>query len=243
MEMKELNDLVELAREAEGKKTFVVGEQTWFVDGNGAAHRIKETCVPERKVELHTLTGLLDYIQSEQSKLDKPRLRIDSPTRVYYEGALDKYGRRAVEAVAEFQAPGFAFENFYGQEEMNIALQSRFVSTPDREILLKVIGNLQESEVKQASDDGVSQQVQIKSGVASVADVKVPNPVSLAPYRTFLEVEQPISKFIFRMRSGMQSAIFEADGGMWKIEATQKVKKYLEDELKNRDLNAIKVIA
>lgn len=41
----------------------------------------------------------------------------------------------------------------------------------------------------------------------------------------------------------MQSAIFEADGGMWKIEATQKVKKYLEDELKNRDLNAIKVIA
>lgn len=243
MEMKELNDLVELAREAEGKKTFVVGEQTWFVDGDGAAHRIKETCVPERKVELHTLTGLLDYIQSEQSKFDKPRLRIDSPTRVYYEGALDKYGRRAVEAVAEFQAPGFVFENFYGQEEMNIALQSRFVSTPDREILLKVIGNLQESEVKQASDDGVSQQVQIKSGVASVADVKVPNPVSLAPYRTFLEVEQPISKFIFRMRSGMRSAIFEADGGMWKIEATQKVKKYLEDELKNRDLNAIKVIA
>ncbi|MFT8823487.1 hypothetical protein [Liquorilactobacillus satsumensis] len=243
MEMKELNDLVELAREAEGKKTFVVGDQTWFIDGDGSAHRIKETCIPERKVELHTLTGLLDYIQSEKSILDKPRLRIDSPTRVYFEGALDKYGRRAIEAVAEFQTPGFAFENFYEQEEMNIALQSRFVSTADREILLKVIGNLKESEVKQASDDGVSQQVQIKAGVASVADVKVPNPVSLAPYRTFLEVEQPISKFIFRMRSGMQSAIFEADGGMWKIEATQKVKKYLEDELKNRDLNAIKVIA
>ncbi|MFT8392686.1 MAG: hypothetical protein ABF624_01590 [Liquorilactobacillus ghanensis] len=243
MEMKELNDLVELAREAEGKKTFVVGEQTWFIDGDGSAHRIKETCIPEREVELHTLTGLLDYIQSEKSILDKPRLRIDSPTRVYFEGALDKYGRRAIEAVAEFQTPGFAFEHFYEQEEMNIALQSRFVSTPDREILLKVIGNLQESEVKQASDDGVSQQVQIKAGVASVADVKVPNPVSLAPYRTFLEVEQPTSKFIFRMRSGMQSAIFEADGGMWKIEATQKVKKYLEDELKNRDLNAIKVIA
>lgn len=241
--MKELNDLVELAREAEGKKTFVVGDQTWFIDGDGSAHRIKETCIPERKVELHTLTGLLDYIQSEKSILDKPRLRIDSPTRVYFEGALDKYGRRAIEAVAEFQTPGFAFENFYEQEEMNIALQSRFVSTADREILLKVIGNLKESEVKQASDDGVSQQVQIKAGVASVADVKVPNPVSLAPYRTFLEVEQPISKFIFRMRSGMQSAIFEADGGMWKIEATQKVKKYLEDELKNRDLNAIKVIA
>ena len=32
-----------------------------------------------------------------------------------------------------------------------------------------------------------------------LADVIVPNPVLLAPYRTFQEIEQPFSNFVFRM--------------------------------------------
>ena len=55
-----------------------------------------------------------------------------------------------------------------------------------------------------------------------MADVKVPNPVTLRPFRTFIEVEQPESKFIFRMREGGRCAIFEADGahGSWRRRKT-----------------------
>lgn len=64
----------------------------------------------------------------------------------------------------------------------------------------------------------------------------VPNPVKLKPYRTFLEVDQPVSEFIFRMKQdkydGVLCALFEADGGAWKMEATERIKKYLESELK-----------
>lgn len=102
--------------------------------------------------------------------------------------------------------------------------------------MLQVIGNLKESHVNSASDDGVSQSVQINTGVASVATARVPNPVTLQPYRTFLEVKQPESKFVFRMREGMEAALFEADGGMWKIEAKQAIKEYLETKLESLDI-------
>lgn len=40
-------------------------------------------------------------------------------------------------------------------------------------------------------DNGVSQVATVKTGVASLAKGKAPNPVTLRPYRTFSEVEQP----------------------------------------------------
>jgi hypothetical protein len=52
--------------------------------------------------------------------------------------------------------------------------------------MLKVVGNIQEDNVKSVSDDGTSQAVVARIGVASVGNVEVPNPVTLAPYRTFV---------------------------------------------------------
>lgn len=59
-------------------------------------------------------------------------------------------------------------------------------------------------------DDGVSQVATARSGVASVGKVVVPNPISLRPYRTFLEVEQQESDFVFRMHEGPKLALFGA---------------------------------
>ncbi|PFR65873.1 hypothetical protein COK29_26730, partial [Bacillus cereus] len=54
-----------------------------------------------------------------------------------------------------------------------------------------------------------------------------PNPVSLQPYRTFVEVEQPKSNFIFRMKDGPRCSIHEADGGAWKLQAMNNIEDYL----------------
>ena len=62
------------------------------------------------------------------------------------------------------------------------------------------------------------------------------NPGKLIPYRTFLEVKQPESDFIFRMREGhdgVECAIFEADGGAWKMEAMREISKCLRNYLEN----------
>ena len=47
-------------------------------------------------------------------------------------------------------------------------LQSAFVNNKDKEILLKYTGLIQDDAVKTIGDDGVSQQVTVKTGVASV---------------------------------------------------------------------------
>ncbi len=153
-----------------------------------------------------------------------------------------------VQAVAT--VPSFEFGRFHDTENFNIALQSKFMVIPqetgelvqmndcakatvpdDRGLLLMMVGNLKEEAVKNIGDDGVSQSVTIRSGIASVADVPVPNPVTLKPYRTFLEVDQPESKFVFRMRNGGECALFEADGGAWKMEARRNIKEYLASNL------------
>lgn len=70
---------------------------------------------------------------------------------------------------------------------------------------------------------------------ASKADAVVPSPVRLKPYRTFTEVDQPESNFVFRMKEdkyeGVQCALFEADGGAWKLHAMESIQEYLEEQL------------
>lgn len=86
----------------------------------------------------------------------------------------------------------------------------------------------------------------ITKGIAGKEDVIVPNPVTLRPYRTFLEVEQPESKFIFRIREGSDGQpmfkLVEADGGLWKYEAVDAIKKYLTENLPGELLKVITII-
>jgi len=110
--------------------------------------------------------------------------------------------------------------------------------------MLKVVENITEENVKGISDDGVSQAVTAKVGIATVGNVEVPNPVELALYRTFVEIDQPTSDFIFRMKDGPRCALFEADGGKWKLEAIHNISEYLGDALKKEiEQDRITIIA
>lgn len=58
-------------------------------------------------------------------------------------------------------------------------------------------------------------------------------------------MEQPESQFVFRMKEdkydGVQCALFEADGGAWRLNAMANIKAYLAHEL--NDLEQFTVIA
>lgn len=188
--------------------------------------------VSDTPININTLSGLVNYIQSNIERIDESLIvHIADETRIHLMGTLEIDGRRELLATANAIVPRFSFNSFMDTEEFNIALQSKFVLNEDRQILLQVVGNVSEENVKNTGDDGVSQAITINQGVASKADVKVPNPVILAPYRTFLEVEQPESQFIFRMKDGPRGAIFEADGGAWRNQAIVNIREYLKEQL------------
>ena len=99
--------------------------------------------------------------------------------------------------------------------------------------LIDVLGNLANEHVTENKDDGLSQTIQVRTGITTRAKVKIENPLSLKPYRTFREVEQPESLFIFRLKNqnGLHCALYESDGGAWKLEAIKNIKAHLAGEL------------
>ncbi len=66
-----------------------------------------------------------------------------------------------------------------------MAMQSCFQKTDDREAVTIMASNIVNTQQGTFSDDGVSQQAIIKTGVTTKDAAFVPNPVSLIPYRTF----------------------------------------------------------
>lgn len=189
-------------------------------------------------IEMNTLTSLIDYIKSKVDTMsEKMIIQVVSPTEVELYSALDSDRKREKLVKVEAMLPEFRFNSFVEKESFVIGLQSKFLDDPntDKALVLKFAGTVENKTVAEYGDDGVTQKASVKTGIASKSDAIVPNPVKLKPFRTFLEVQQPASRFIFRLKDtkyeGIECAIFEADGGAWKNEAMQNIKSYLADEL------------
>ena len=183
-----------------------------------------------------TLSGLVDWLKADLDKLfelfDKLYVHVDATNNVkVYSPVHTSKNRRDLLAECEYTPPPIKFDNYMGQEDFLIMLQTRFCEGPNRDALAKTVGNLRISDEMQLADDGISQRVTVKTGVASIAEVPFENPVHLAPRRTFPEVEQPSSPFIVRFKKEGAAAIYEADGGAWKITAITAVGEWLKEQL------------
>lgn len=194
-------------------------------------------------IEMNTLSSLIDYIKSGVDTFaDEMIIHVQSPTRVCMYSALDAERQREYVVEVKANVPAFNFNQFQDHESFCIGVQSKCIDDPktDKALLLRFAGTVEAGSVAEYGDDGVSQKATVKTGIASKGEALAPSPASLKPFRTFVEVEQPVSSFIFRMKEdkyskGIQCALFEADGGAWKLEAMQAIKAYLDSELEDLD--------
>lgn len=198
-------------------------------------------------LEVATLTSLVQYITMFKENFKKVPLLVHvmSPTRVTLTTALDGDRDRETLMIVKAELPRIPFDDYIDNERMLITVQSMFIDDPDtdRAAVLKFAGTVTSGSIKAYDDDGVTQKATIKQGVASKAEAIVPSPCVLRPFRTFPEVEQPASTFIFRMRDGVrdnvESALFEADGGAWKNQARENIRAYLAEQLKGSNVTVI----
>lgn len=223
-----LEHVEELARENEKTEVIEICGKTY------ANKKLTRYDSPEKADALKTysLSSIVDYIggcsQEFPEELDMI-IHIVDPKTVRLTSALDAERGRELLFQAEAITSKFNFDSWYDQERFMIELQANFKQSADLELLMKVAGNVEKKNKQSYSDDGVSQVATMTVGVAAKADVIVPNPVELIPYRTFQEVEQPSSKFVFRIGDKDEPAfmIVEAENGIWKNEAVANIKKYL----------------
>lgn len=192
---------------------------------------IKTPCVATLK--FHTLKGLVDTLLSEYGNFAAPII-----VSVKSEDEIDVYSAICVDDRTRetpyncrAELVNIPFDRKLDYETMMITLKSKFVETPELLEVVKLLGTITEENSAQVSDDGFSQSVIVRKGIA-LKEGKVIKPiVRLKPYRTFNEVEQPESEFLLRLSEGGGVALYEADGGAWKLEARKNVAQYLRSEL------------
>ncbi len=225
-------------------KTLDVGGYT-YVDKDKTL-TLHKPPVPSA-ISVSTLDGMVDLLEAEFEDA-KPALclfHVITHQQVRYESrSSDAWGRRQTFIISERIKPEqeFKFGEYYPQEKFVIALRSLFVHDSNVDELVALAGNLTAKAEIQQQDDGITQHATVKAGVHLVTEKVVKPMVVLRPYRTFLEVQQPSSTYIFRVKvseAGSTCALFEADGGMWKLTAMENIKTWLTNRLKGSTVNGL----
>lgn len=126
---------------------------------------------------------------------------------------------------AKADAPGL-YTGFRGREVALIELRSLCIPNEGTAYLLDLLSRMTNENSVSTNDNGVTQTVEARQGVALNALVEIKPRVMLRPFRTFLEVEQPESEFLLRVDPDEGIGFFEADGGIWKLEAKKNIADY-----------------
>lgn len=192
---------------------------------------------------LNSLAGLVGYLDANRDELDLGSLiaHVVSPTRVELIGPVEPIRKqRSTHAVAKAE-PKDICVGWMTPDVFTIMVTTSCVSGngDDLDDLIKLVGNAKREQSVELKDDGMSQAVEQRAGVTLVERADVPNPMILAPYRSFLEVDQVESPFLVRFQMGDQYGdsqavhcqLFECDGGGWQNEARERVATYLRGEL------------
>lgn len=128
-------------------------------------------------------------------------------------------------------AAGFQYGQQLDRETFSIALRTLFAQTADRDTLVSLISSITDESTVKTEDDGITQSVTAKVGIVGKAQVPVSNPVVLAPFRTFPDIEPVASPFIFRMAGGngrpVTCSLHDADRGLWVIETMKRIAEHI----------------
>lgn len=224
-----LSYLVNLAKPT----TLDIGQRKFLLDERGGYSPVTEPW--PRALDVCTLTSLVDILHHNRDGLNLAELyiHVESPTEVHVHRKLaGPENQRPMVYKVEAELPSLALGKYMGLEEFRIMLLAGFVATEELADVLTIAANYKEDSESAVVDTGITQRVTIKAGAGTIENVSLKPMYNLRPYRTFMEVEQPASNFIFRIRQGGQAALFEADGGAWKYDARERVGSWLRNSLK-----------
>ena len=193
-------------------KTFEIGGQT-YTDGH--LTRIPPHVDRPEAISVSGLDGVCKLIRTE---LEKVGTTIMVQAKSY----------KSVEVMTTY-LPDFSRNILYRAEADAPGLHTGFRG---REVaLLDLLSRMTDEKSVRTNDNGVTQTVEARQGVSLNAMVDVKPRVMLRPFRTFLEVEQPESEFLLRVDPDEGIGFFEADGGIWKLEAKKNIADYFKANL------------
>jgi hypothetical protein len=197
-------------------------------------------------VKVSTLQGLVDLWAGELDDAKKSGdllVHITGPQNVdLISRDTDDHERRRTWVKCEYpiSIKHFPFGQWLNPEAFIIGCQCGFQRVkieksdgsmaPDLDYILKVASAISAEEIETSDDDGISQKVGMRRGIVLKGQETIKPIVNLAPYRTFAEIDQIVSAFVFRARKtsgGIELALLEADGGRWQLDAVAAIADWL----------------
>ncbi len=247
-----INALSELSKKAAEPKPLAVNGHNYIVSGSGDIKEVYPAEKPRPEpVTTKSLSALVALVKTEIGSFTDHPLYISCEnyktvrvfTRPYPTDDLHRW--EPYVAVAS-DLPPLIEDVRWTFEEAQIKLRSMLQraadgKTNDVDYILTLLSHMSVDQSIKSDDNGVTQTVQVRKGVSFVENRRVNPIVRLAPYRTFPEVEQPESEFVFRIYDDRSIRLTAADGGMWKMDARDAVRKYLLCALHD-EINTGKVI-
>lgn len=195
-------------------------------------------------IEVSTLSGFAAYIRANRDKvaLDGAIVLIETHDKVSLLSAFggDRAQRtRYIQAQVDRALKVYPFEKYMEVEAFVVSLRSMFEPTEDLERVIRYVSKVKGGAAFSLDDDGISQTASVQVGVSGGLTGKetAPAVVKLRPFRTFRDIVQPESEFLFRMKlinteeRIVGCALFEADGGRWRNQALADIREHLVTEL------------
>jgi hypothetical protein len=146
----------------------------------------------------------------------------------------DLYAKSYTMIHAVAKTTRFRFDQYMNVEDFIIASLAGFEPTEDLKKMLSYVGNMTDLAEQSYKEDGVSQAITIKRSVVKASNERIENPLLLAPYRTFPEIEQERSQFILRVKKDEKSgalmcALFNRDDSVWERNCLQRLKVWIKE--------------
>ena len=202
---------------------------------NRELHLIKEPAV--QSLMINTLNGFIDYIKNSDDSKDECFVVVNSPVNVMFVSSLNKiYNSRNIFIKSQYNERPHHFGRYLPIEEFILWLLTGFKKTESRDSVIDFVSNVKHEFVKENTDNGLTQTISVKTGIAKIGEKPIPSPVNLKPFRIFSEVEQPESLFILRAKKigdEINFMLAEADGGAWENTAILSIRDYIKAALPN----------
>ena len=222
-----------LTAEVNGQQFAV--EENWTL---GEAVRPADLSWPKPVLNLNTLSGIVRAYGSKVGKLgDRVALHVVNYLQVdLIDLDEDEYGKRRVYATAKHSPDSsFQFNTFMDPEKFLLSFRASFYFNDEAVKVQQLCSTVGAASGVAVADDGVSQEVTVKSGTVTKAGVTLPaDGIPLIPWRTFRDANPVVSRFLLRMRGVKdalpQIALFEIDA-KWQLDTVGSVRSYLEGEL------------
>ena len=197
-------------------------------------------------LSVSSLTGLISYLNEG---LDKDTIwdirgaglfiHVDSYREISLRTELHgDFDSRACLLRAKAYQNQFEFNQYLDLEEFIIGLQASFVMNDNLEEVIATVGTLVAEAGVGLNDDGMTQEVTTRRGIARKGTESVKNPIKLRPFVTFPEIDQPELNFVLRLKQGdngrVAAALFDTADVTWQNTTARIIAAHLEAKLNTK---------